>query len=123
WVGCNILILFDKIPAQGRIPVVQEGVFLDKKTVFDRVNQAKKIKTDDIVARGWLMDILHCVNSIDGDTFHLSEVYAFENDLEMQHPNNNNIRAKIRQQLQQLRDRSIISFLGKGYYKKNPYEV
>lgn len=44
-------------------------------------------------------------------------------DLEMQHPNNNNIRAKIRQQLQQLRDRSIISFLGKGYYKKNPYEV
>ena len=37
----------------------------------------------------------------------------------LKHPNNNNIRAKIRQQLQQLRDRGIISFLGNGRYQKN----
>ncbi len=117
WVGCNIL--FDKIPIQGRIPVIQDGAFLNKRNVLEQVERAQKIRIDDITARGWLMDILQCINSIKDDIFTLNMVYAFERELEIKHPNNKNIRAKIRQQLQQLRNRGVISFLGNGIYQKN----
>lgn len=117
WVGCNIL--FDKIPFQGRIPIIQKGVCIDKNIVFHQVKQAQKIQTHDITARGWLMDMLHCVNAIDNDYFTLEMAYSFEEELAIKHPNNENIRAKIRQQLQQMRDRGVISFLGNGHYQKN----
>ena len=116
WVGCNILL--DKIPIQGRIPIVKNGTTLDKDSVLNQVKWAQKVKTDNILARGWLMDILHCVNAIESEIFTLDMIYLFEKELALKHPNNNNIRAKIRQQLQQLRDRGIISFLGNGRYQK-----
>lgn len=111
--------MLDKIPIQGRIPIVKNGTTLDKDSVLNQVKWAQKIKTENIVARGWLMDILHCVNAIESEIFTLDMIYFFEKALALKHPNNNNIRAKIRQQLQQLRDRGIISFLGNGRYQKN----
>ena len=69
-------------------------------------------------ARGWLMDVLNCVNSIPTDNFSLSAVYTFVDFLSVKHPQNNNIQAKIRQQLQILRDLGFIEFLGKGQYRK-----
>ena len=116
WVGCNILL--DKIPAQGRIAIIQNGVALPKERVLNQVAWAQKVKTENVLARGWLMDILRCVNAIDAGSFTLDMVYAFEEELARRHPDNNNIRAKIRQQLQQLRDRGIIRFLGNGRYQK-----
>lgn len=56
------------------------------------------------------MDILHCVNAINSTFFTIDMVYAFEEELILKHPDNHNIRAKIRQQLQQLRNRGIILF-------------
>lgn len=116
WVGCNIL--FDKIPAQGRIPIIKNGTFMCKDRVLDQVKRAQKIKIDDIAARGWLFDVLRCIDRIESDIFTLSMVYAFEKELSIKYPKNNNIRAKIRQQLQQLKNRGVISFLGNGYYQK-----
>lgn len=116
WVGCNIL--FDRIPIQGRIAVIENSVPVEKSVVLSKVAKAQQIRTDDLSARGWLMDVLSCVNAIDFDTFTLNMVYDFEKTLSERHPNNNNIRAKIRQQLQQLRDRGVIAFLGNGHYKK-----
>jgi len=46
--------------------------------------------------------------------FSLDEVYAFEPILKAKHPANNNIKAKIRQQLQMLRDKGILEFKGSG---------
>ena len=69
WVGCNILL--DKIPTQGRITVVENGTALDKDSVLNKVKWAQKIKTENILARGWLIDILHCVNAISSDIFTL----------------------------------------------------
>ncbi|MCD8231778.1 MAG: restriction endonuclease [Clostridiales bacterium] len=117
WVGCNIL--FEKIPAQGRIPIIENRIVLQKDAVLNRVKQAQKFQTNDISARGWLLDMLNCVNSIEDNLFTLEMVYRFEEDLAVKHPNNHNVRAKIRQQLQQLRDRGIITFLGDGHYRKN----
>ncbi|MCD7928652.1 MAG: restriction endonuclease [Clostridiales bacterium] len=117
WVGCNIL--FEKIPIQGRISIIENQIPLDKDDVLHRVSQAQKIRTNDISARGWLLDTLNCVNSIESNVFTLKMVYQFEEELAAKHPNNHNIRAKLRQQLQQLRDRGVIAFLGNGYYRKN----
>ncbi len=117
WVGCNII--YENIPIQGRISIIEDGVALDKSDVLSRVRQAENIRINDIAARGWLLDILDCVNSISENTFSLDMVYEFERELAKKHPDNNNVRAKIRQQLQVLRDRNVISFLGGGHYRKN----
>lgn len=69
-------------------------------------------------SKGWFCDVLNCVNAISQNEFSLSDVYQYEIRLKQLHPDNNNIRAKIRQQLQLLRDAGYIEFLDKGYYRK-----
>ena len=64
------------------------------------------------------MDILKCVDKITHEIFSLNDLYAFENELELKHPENKNIKAKIRQQVQFLRNKGFIEFLGNGIYKK-----
>ena len=116
WVGCNILLC--KIPAQGIIPMIENGVFLDKRSVLNKVKKAQELNVANIAARSWLMDVLHCVNQIPSDDFTLDMMYSFEEGLSKKHSENHHIRAKIRQQLQNLRDRGVITFLGNGHYHK-----
>lgn len=116
WVGCNILI--NKIPEQGKISIISNGNICDADSVINKVNKSGKLKTNDIKKRGWLMDILNCVNKLPKQLFTLSEMYVFEDELHIKHPQNNNIRAKIRQQLQFLRNIGFIEFLGNGRYRK-----
>jgi type II restriction enzyme len=103
-------------------------VFLVKKTkVIDRsvVNQSfnktlfLREKSSD--AKGWILDIMKCVDEIRTDVFNLDEVYKFEHRLKLKYPSNNFIKDKIRQQLQILRDKGIIEFIGRGKYKKIKY--
>ncbi len=61
---------------------------------------------------------MYCVDSIQKDSFALEDVYKFEAKLKLKYPSNNFIKDKIRQQLQQLRDKGIIEFVGRGNYKK-----
>jgi type II restriction enzyme len=64
------------------------------------------------------MDILQCVNRINLLQFTLEDMYKYENELKIKHPQNNNIKPKIRQQLQFLRDKGFVEFLGNGKYIK-----
>lgn len=116
WTGCNIL--FEKIPKQGRIEIISGGAIQDISEVVNKVNKNSVLEINNIHARGWLLDILQCINHISTDTFTLSDVYAFETRLSLKHPQNQNIKAKIRQQLQFLRDKGMIEFLGNGVYRK-----
>lgn len=116
WIGCNILI--DKIPKQGKIDIISNGEVIDINKVVYKVNKSNQLETKDMNSRGWLMDVLNCVNQILSKSFTLDEMYQFENFLHIKHPENNNIKPKIRQQLQFLRDRGFIEFLGNGRYKK-----
>lgn len=68
--------------------------------------------------RGWRLDIFYCLNNLPRQQFLLGEIYAFEDYLKTKHPLNNNIKDKIRQQLQVLRDLGLVEFLGEGRYKK-----
>lgn len=68
--------------------------------------------------KSWFDDVSDIVKQIPGTTFSLQDVYEYKGVLKIRHPNNNNIEAKIRQQLQLLRDEGIILFLGNGQYTK-----
>ncbi|MCM1129069.1 MAG: hypothetical protein NC211_04940 [Alistipes senegalensis] len=116
WVGCSILL--DKIPEQGRISIIHEGRAENKDFIVAKVRKAQQLDVDDTVAKGWLLDVLNCMNSIKTSEFELKDIYCFEKALSEKHPDNNNIRPKIRQQLQLLRDKGFVEFLGKGKYKK-----
>lgn len=116
WVGCNILI--SKIPEQGRISIISNGIITDINKVVEKVNRSNNLLINDIDGRGWLMDILNCINRIQTHSFTLEEMYGFEAELQNKHPQNNNIKPKIRQQLQVLRDKGVVEFLGNGNYKK-----
>lgn len=116
WVGCNILI--GKIPAQAKIKIIENGELNNIDDIVYQVRKCDAISIKDITARSWLLDILECINSLKSQEFVLSDIYSFEKILSLKHPGNNNIQAKIRQQLQLLRDKGFIAFLGNGRYKK-----
>lgn len=67
---------------------------------------------------GWCLDIFAVVSKIEGNVFKLEAVYAQKEHLERLHPENRNIEAKMRQQLQELRDLGLVEFLGGGVYRK-----
>lgn len=116
WVGCNILI--GRIPEQGRISIIANGNELDKNSIIRQVNRSSMLEICNLDSRGWLMDVLNYINTIEDTFFTLSEIYSFENELQASHPNNHNVKPKIRQQLQFLRDKGFIEFLGNGKYRK-----
>ena len=116
WIGCNIDMSY--IPNDGKIFIVKQGKEINKEEVINNVKKNLFLKNEAVVNRGWLLDIMKCLEKIKKDTFSLSDVYEFEHFLHKLHPNNNNVKAKIRQQLQILRDNNYIEFLGNGNYKK-----
>jgi len=115
WVGCNISLL--NIPQTGRIYYVKnkqveaKGKILSdwKKTLFLRAER-------EITAKGWILDIMSCIDQLAKREFNIDEIYSFEKALEEKHPNNKHIKDKIRQQLQFLRDKGYLEFLGHGKY-------
>lgn len=66
----------------------------------------------------WQKDVFLCINKIKSATFTANEMHKFENKLKIQHPNNNNVKPKIRQMLQQIRDMGFVKFTSRGTYKK-----
>jgi len=115
WIGCNINI--SNIPKTGRIEIVFEGFKKKPQQVIDEYQKASLIKTNKIENRSWLLDLLSCIENLPVE-FNLQDVYRFTNILSIKHPNNNNVEAKIRQQLQILRDKRFIKFIEKGVYRK-----
>lgn len=120
WVGCNINI--SKVPEIGRIYLVENSKVLDKAKVLVKWNSTEFLKSKNSEAKGWILDIMHCIDKINKIQFSLEDMYKFETTLKLKHPENNHIKDKIRQQLQFLRDKRLIEFTGRGNYKKIQYE-
>ena len=116
WVGCQILL--GQIPSDGRIDVIKDEIPYPKRDVIEKLYRTKFVRDIDIDSRGWVLDIMTCINRLEKKKFSLSEMYGFESFLADKHPTNKNIRAKIRQQLQVLRDKGFLSFEKGGNYKK-----
>lgn len=115
WVGSNILL--DRIPESGKITIIQGGIVRDRRHVLEDWNRLRFIQEKRGDARGWLLEVMRCVQMTGQPEFSLADVYRFEQELAAVFPNNNNIRPKIRQQLQVLRDGGFLEFLGNGRYR------
>lgn len=116
WVGSNILLHL--IPTIGRVPIVENGIVARKDVVLNQWRKTAFLDALPKDRKGWLIDVMSCVDRIEGDTFCLDDVYQFEDHLSALYPNNNNVKPKIRQQLQFLREQGILDFLGRGRYRK-----
>ena len=115
WVDCNILL--SNIPLTGRIPIVAGGIIVDQNEVRSRYLKVKAFSSLQTSVRGWTLDVFRIIEMLP-QKFALSEVYAHERHLAEVHPRNKNIRPKIRQQLQVLRDMGWVTFLGGGEYQR-----
>lgn len=115
WVGCNIIL--SNIPMDARIQLVDEGVAIDPSDVRRQYQRLKPIAELKVEERGWLLDVLNVVRSLNRKTFRPREIYDYENHLSKLHPNNRYIQQKIRQQLQFLRNKGFLEFLRPGEYR------
>ncbi|HRN92090.1 MAG TPA: DpnI domain-containing protein [Ferruginibacter sp.] len=119
WIGCNIDI--SKVADSGKVYLVKSARVIDPKIVNQSFNKTLFLRESSAEAKGWIIDVMKCVDEIKTDSFKLDEIYKFEQTLKLKHPNNNFIKDKIRQQLQLLREKGIIEFVGRGQYKKIKY--
>ncbi len=115
WVGCNILT--GKVPKAGRIELVTNRIAIPKEAVLAKWSKTTFLREHSLNKKGWVLDVLNCIESIGANEFKLDDVYKFENYLSELHPDNNNVKPKIRQQLQVLRNAGILEFLGRGSYR------
>ncbi len=115
WVGCNFLL--DRIPADARIPIIQDGRQVSSSKVRKAYEKLRPLEKLNAQKRGWTLDVLRIVKALEKREFKLEEIYDQEETLAKLHPNNAHVRDKIRQQLQVLRDMNLIRFLGDGNYR------
>lgn len=115
WVGSNILI--NKIPESGRIHLIRDGVVSQKVSVLAQWQRTAFLDDKSQLAKGWLLEVMSCLDRLKEPDFTLDDVYRFEVHLSSIYPENKNVRPKIRQQLQVLRDNGYLEFLGSGHYR------
>jgi len=116
WTGSNILL--SRIPENGRVSLIVNSQEIVRGKIDEKIKNTAFLKTEKVKNRGWIIDILNVVNEIKKTEFELKDVYKYENKLKKIHPENNNIKPKIRQQLQFLRNKGYLDFLGNGIYRK-----
>lgn len=117
WQGCNILI--GQVPEAGRISLLRAGVATPRLTVLEQWRSTIFLREASLNARGWLLAVMKTVEAVGRAEFTLQDVYADEATLSALYPGNNNVRPKIRQQLQVLRDMGWLEFTDRrGVYRR-----
>ena len=114
WIGCNIRL--DRIGVDGEIPIIDNGIVCDKEKVRRQFRRFMPLSAISPAERGWTTLTLSVVRNLNKKIFDLSDLYERERRFELVYPKNRNIRPKIRQQLQFLRDLGMIRFEGRGRY-------
>jgi type II restriction enzyme len=84
WVGCNIAI--SKIPESGRIFLIKDSEIIDREKVKIKWQKTDFLKTKNLESRGWILDIMNCVDKIQNNVFTLDQMYLFENQLKLKYP-------------------------------------
>lgn len=115
WIGCTIQL--NTLPEHGKILLIDQAKIVAPEKVLQQWQNTLFLRQQNSKARGWLLAIMKCIDHLP-EQFHLEDLYRFVPILSKQFPNNQHIKDKIRQQLQILRDKQLIAFLGRGTYKK-----
>jgi type II restriction enzyme len=116
WVGCNIRL--DVLPSAGRIFLVENRKELSKRDVLSKWAETAFLRRRSPDARGWLIEVMRCIDALGRDEFTLREAYGFAPELSHLYPENKHVKEKIRQQLQMLRDQNYLRFIGGGRYRR-----
>lgn len=114
WIGCNILL--GQVPPDGKIAMVSAGLPAPQRCVRSEFLRLRGLAEIPPSVRGWAVDVLNVVRRLGKVEFSLKELYESEAMLKAAHPRNENIRPKIRQQLQVLRDLGLLEFSRRGHY-------
>jgi len=96
---------------------VKDGVIQPRESILAQWQRTLFLRDENLDQRGWLIEVMKCVELIGKGEFHLEDVYAFEPTLSGIYPNNKYVREKIRQQLQVLRDQGYLDFVSRGFYR------
>lgn len=116
WIGSNILL--QKVPQAGKIFLVRESKIEPKDKVLTKWQKTLFLREEkEISMKGWLLDVMRCIDSFGRREFTINEAYIFESELSKLHPGNKHIKDKIRQQLQFLRDKGYLNFISRGRYQ------
>ena len=115
WQGCMINI--SNVPAIAKLIIVEDGFSYSNELVMQKWRSSDFINKVSVVNIGWFRDLLNIID-MQEEEFSLGDIYKYEAYLISKYPKNNNIKAKIRQLLQVIRDQGVILFVGKGMYRK-----
>lgn len=116
WIGS--IIDLSRLPIGSMIPIVRDGVPRSFEAARRDWRAYQDITTMAPAIRGWVSDVLSCVQRLHPAEFNLRDVYSFEEDLRQSHPGNQHVRDKIRQQLQVLVRMGYIERLSPGLYRR-----
>lgn len=114
---------------------ISNDEYKDIKLIYNRINRKCNYHYDyagDLILRiskitdltnrisaSWQKNMLLYLNSnILSDTFTLKQLYSGINFFQILYPESDNVDARMRRTLQELRDRGLIKFYGNGVYKK-----
>jgi type II restriction enzyme len=117
WTGCNIDLR--RITGEAKIPVVSNGTALEPSKVRSEYSRLKPLVEIKSSERGWTLDVLNLVGRFGDREFQNEDIYKFERELQLLHPSNRNVRAKVRQQLQVLRDLGLLIHLKPGSWVRS----
>ena len=115
WVGCNILL--GRIAAEGKIAIISDGSPVPDQKVRSEFSRVRRLAEVPPPVRGWTLDVLGVIRRMGKTRFALGDLYEFESELRDSHPLNKNVRPKIRQQLQILRNLGLLEFTARGNYR------
>src|SRR3989344_4510811 len=74
WVGCNILL--NQIPESGKIFLVRNQKTEQKTKVLSEWQKTLFLREEkQIEAKGWLLDVMRCIDSLGKKDFVLDDVY------------------------------------------------
>lgn len=114
WIGCNINL--SSLAPHELIWIVRDCTELPVSRAREQFRRSISL-AESSKQLGWALSVLRHLHTLNKSIFLLSDLYAFESKFQENFPNNKNIKAKIRQQLQLLRDGGHVEFLGSGKYR------
>ena len=96
---------------------MQDGICRDKQAIRQQFARFVPLRQIALPERGWTALTLTIVHSLGSRIFTLADLYEREASFASRFPANHNVRPKIRQQLQRLRDLQILRFKSSGRYE------
>jgi len=120
WIGSTIHL--DRVPNNGKIVVVERGKSRPPRKVRLEFHRLAFLQHLDSPRRRWLTDVLAALDHAGiapGQGFANADLYALEERFHQLHPSNLHIRPKIRQQLQVLQRRGLVTRVSPGRYVRH----